>query len=91
MLGLHFIIPKHLLHKGTLHGVYVHRSIENVKWGSLKLMLLHITVSSHFKIKREINGKETGYSQVSITLFTVCLENAMRTHTYKSVFVDLPL
>lgn len=49
------------------------RSIENVKQGSLKLMLLHIIVNSHFKrkrtkrgagekIKREINGKETGYS-----------------------------
>lgn len=32
------------------------------KQGLLKLMLLHIRVSLHFKIKREINGKEIEYS-----------------------------
>lgn len=62
MLKVPFIIRKHLLHKGTLHRVCVHRSTDNIKYSSLKLTLLHSTVSLHFKIKREINGKETEYS-----------------------------
>lgn len=62
VLRVPFITPRTLLHKGTSHEVFVHVSIDNVKHSLPRLMLLYITVSLYFKIKREINGEETGYS-----------------------------
>ena len=55
-------------------------------------LLLYITASLSFKMKREINGKETGYTPYITVRLEKCNEKThTHTHTHTLVFVDLPL